>query len=76
MHETNPTERISSAAERMRRHRQRQLAGRRCLLVELREPQIEMLIRTGLLKHETRHDRSEIIKALHAHFDRTLSPMP
>jgi hypothetical protein len=67
----------SAAAERMRRHRQRQRNGLRCLVIELRATEIEMtLIRKGLLKWETRNDRSAIIKALYAFFDRTLSPMP
>jgi hypothetical protein len=64
------------AAERMRRHRQRRRDGLRCLMIELRETEIETLILKGLLKWETRNDRSAIIKALYEFFDRTLSPMP
>jgi hypothetical protein len=63
------------AAERMRRHRERQRNGLRCLVIELRAPEIETLIRTGLLKWETRNDRNAIIEALYEFFDRTLNPM-
>ena len=50
----------SLAAERMRRHRQRQRKGLRCLRIELHEMEIDELIRKGLLKWETRNDRSAI----------------
>ena len=40
------------AAERMRRHRQRRRDGLRCLMVELRETEIDALIGIGLLKAE------------------------
>jgi hypothetical protein len=66
----------STAAQRMRRHRQRQRNGMRCLTIELRETEIEALIYRGLLKWETRNDRSAIIKALYDFFDHTLNPMP
>lgn len=52
----------SLAAERMRRHRQRQRNGLRCLMIELRATEIETLICKGLLKWETRNDRNAIIK--------------
>jgi hypothetical protein len=41
-------------------------------MVELRETEIEALIRTGLLKAETRNDSRAIRKALYAYLDRTL----
>ena len=44
------------AAERMRRHRQRQRNGLRCLTIELRETEIDVLIQKGLLKAEMRND--------------------
>jgi hypothetical protein len=66
----------SAAAERMRRHRQRQRNGLRCITVELHELEIETLIRKGLLKWETRNDRSAIINALYDFFDHTLTPIP
>jgi hypothetical protein len=61
------------AAERMRRHRQRQRNGLRCLTVELRATEIETLIRK--LKWETRNDPNAIVKAIYDHFGRTLGPM-
>jgi hypothetical protein len=62
----------TAAAERMRRHRQRRRDGLRCLVIELRETEIDELIRKGLLKPETRNDTSAIIDALYAHLDSTL----
>jgi hypothetical protein len=62
----------SPAAERMRRHRQRRRDGLRCLTVELREGEIDELIRRGLLKSEMRNDTAEVIDALYAHLDSTL----
>jgi hypothetical protein len=63
----------SLAAERMRRHRQRQRDGLRCLVIELRETEIDALARKGLLKPELRNDTSAIIDALYAHLDRTIA---
>jgi hypothetical protein len=65
-----------SAAERMRRYRQRRRDGLRCLTIQLRETEIEALIYKGLLKPETRHNKNAIINALHSHFDLTLSMTP
>lgn len=67
---------ISSAAERMRRHRQRRRDGMRCLGIELRETEIDALIRKGMLKAETRNNRTAIIDALYVHLDRTLGAIP
>jgi hypothetical protein len=64
----------TAAAERMRRHRQRRRDGLRCLVIELRETEIDDLIRKGLLKSETRNNASAIIYALYAHLDNTLDP--
>jgi hypothetical protein len=68
---TEPAAR-SAAAERMRLHRERRRNGMRCLTIELRETEIEALIRRGLLKSETRNDPSAVTKALYAHLDGTL----
>ena len=62
----------TAAAERMRRHRQRRRDGLRCLVIELRETEIDELIRKGLLKPETRNDTAAIIEALYAHLVTTL----
>jgi hypothetical protein len=64
----------SAAAERMRRHRQRRRDGLRCLIIELRETEIDELIRRELLKSETRNDPSAVIDALYTHLESTLDP--
>jgi hypothetical protein len=64
---------ISAAAQRMRRHRQRRHDGLRCLKIELRETEIDELIRKGVLKSETRNDRNAIIQALYAFLDDSLN---
>jgi hypothetical protein len=68
---TSPT----TAAERMRRHRERRREGMRCLWVELRDTEIDALIRKGLLKPETRHDQNAIADALYDYLERTLDPV-
>jgi hypothetical protein len=62
----------SPAAERMRAHRERRRIGLRCVTVHLREKEIDVLIRKGLLKADARNDLYAVRDALHAHFDRTL----
>jgi hypothetical protein len=62
----------SAAAERMRLHRERRRKGLRCLTVELRETEIDALVRIGLLRAEMRNDPSAISEALYAHLERTL----
>ncbi len=66
----------SAAAERMRAHRQRRRDGLRCVTIELRETEIDALIRKELLKPETRNNPSAIIDALYAFLDRTLDATP
>jgi hypothetical protein len=70
---TNDPTALSSGAERMRRHRQRRHDGLRCLQIQLRETEIDELIRKGMLKSETRNDRNAIIRALYAFFDASLN---
>jgi hypothetical protein len=68
-----PPERAgSAAAERMRRHRQRRRDGLRCLIIELRETEIDALIRKGLLRAEMRNYQNAVSEALYAYLDRTL----
>jgi hypothetical protein len=62
----------SAAAERMRTHRKRRRAGLRCVVVQLRETEIDVLIRRGLLKADARNNVRAIGDAIHAHFDKTL----
>jgi hypothetical protein len=73
---TNSLSSRSRAAERMRLHRERQRRGLRCLMIELRETEVDALIRGGLLEQETRDDRNAVLKALYGHFNRTLGPAP
>jgi hypothetical protein len=46
------------------------------MMIELRETEINALIRRGLLKRETRNDRSAVTKSLYAFLDRSLGAMP
>jgi hypothetical protein len=66
----------SPAAERMRLHRERRRQGLRCLIVELREAEIEALVGMGLLKNQTRDDPEAVSEALYEHLDRTLGATP
>ena len=65
----------SLAAERMRRHRQRKRNSMRCLTIELRETEIETLVRQGLLPTEMRNDPQAVSQALYRFLDRTLGTM-
>jgi hypothetical protein len=68
-------ERLSSAAaERMHLHRERRRQGLRCIIVELRETEIDALVRRGLLEAETRNDKYAVRMALYEYLDRTLGP--
>ena len=66
----------SPAAERMRRSRQRRRDGMRCVRVELRETEIDALIRSNLLTADARNDLQAIRKALYAHLEDTLGANP
>jgi hypothetical protein len=66
----------SPAAQRMRLHRERRRRGLRCLMIELRETDVDTLIRGGLLEQETRNDRNAVLKALYSHFNLTLRSTP
>jgi hypothetical protein len=63
----------SAAAMRMRNHRERQRRGLRCVTVQLRATEIEVLIQKNLLKADARNDARAVRNALHAYLDRTLS---
>ena len=62
----------TAAAERMRCHRQRRRDGLRCFMIELRETEIDALIRDGLLALENRHDYDSVQSALYAFLERAL----
>ena len=63
------------AAERMRRYRERRREGMRCQWIELRDTEIDALVKRGLLKAETRNDQNAIADALYDHLERTLDPV-
>jgi hypothetical protein len=63
---------INPGAERMRRHRQRRRDGMRCIQIEIRDTEIDVLIRRKLLKEETRNDKQAIIDALYEFMEDTL----
>jgi hypothetical protein len=62
----------SPAAERMRRYRERRRDGMRCYMAELRETEIDALIRRGLLKRENRDDAEAVLAGLYAFLEQTL----
>jgi hypothetical protein len=62
----------SPAAVRMRRHRERRRKGLRCLSIEIRDMEIETLVRKGLLPSEMRNSPRAVIEALYTFLDRTL----
>lgn len=62
----------SPAAERMRLHRERKKHGMKCVLIELRNEEIDALIRKQLLKPETRNDREAIAEALYGWLEKEL----
>jgi hypothetical protein len=57
----------------MRRHRQRRRDGLRCLFLELRETEIDVLVQKGLLKADARNNSRAIREALYRYFDSTLN---
>ena len=60
----------------MRLYRQRRRQGLRCMMIELRETEIEAFIRMGLLKPEMRNDRIAVSQALYVHLETTLGSNP
>jgi hypothetical protein len=56
----------------MRLHRDRRRRGLRCLTIEIRETEIDVLIVKGLLNGETRNDPGAVCDALYAHLEETL----
>jgi hypothetical protein len=70
----SPTTAGSSAAERMRRHRQRRRDGLTYLAIEIWKSEIDGLVRLGFLSPETRNDVRAIRNGLYRYFERTLEP--
>jgi hypothetical protein len=56
----------------MRRHRERRRNKLRCFRVELRETEIDWLVRTGFLDHGSHFDKVSVLKAFYIFLDRTL----
>jgi hypothetical protein len=67
------SESLTPAAERMRRYRDRRNKKMRCITIELRETEIDWLIRRGLLNREMRNDLIAVRDALHRFLDHTLN---
>jgi hypothetical protein len=64
------TQPISSAAKRMRRHRQRRRDGLRSLRIELRKTEVDALIEFGYLEEHSRNDTNAVLQAVYRVFDR------
>jgi hypothetical protein len=62
----------SPGAERMARCRRRRQKGMRCLMIELRETEVDVLIRRRLLTAESRHEKAAVRHALYQFLDDTL----
>jgi hypothetical protein len=60
---------LSAAALRMSRHRDRRRKGMRCIIIELRETEIDVLVRLGRLAHDDRADTGAVKKALYGFLD-------
>ena len=59
-------------AERMARCRQRRKNGMRCVMIELREAEVDALIRHRLLGPDDRNYRPAVLQALYRFLDETL----
>jgi hypothetical protein len=62
----------SPGAMRMVRHRNRRRKGLRCVTIELRETEIAVLVRSGLLSNDDRTDTAAIRRALYRFLDAEL----
>jgi hypothetical protein len=70
MSEQTATEKpLSPAAKRMRETRRRRANGLRCVIVEIRDTEIDALIGRGLLPSERRNSKMAISSALHEILD-------
>jgi hypothetical protein len=61
--------RLSPAAERMRRYRERRRRGLSCIKVQLRPSEVDGLIACRLLEPAERQDRIALATALHRYLD-------
>jgi hypothetical protein len=60
----------------MQRLRERRREGLRCVTLEVREAELDALVRKGLLPAERRNERDDIIEALYRLLDRALGAKP
>jgi hypothetical protein len=70
MTDVEQPQKVSPAAERMRRYRARRSKALSCVMIQLREKEIFGLIQCGLLEPSQRQDRAAIAAALHKYLDR------
>jgi hypothetical protein len=63
---------LSPSGERMKLFRERQKDGLRCVTLEIRNEEIDVLIERGLLNDVARNDKEAIKAALYKHLDATL----
>jgi hypothetical protein len=66
-------ETLTPAAIRMRLYRDRRRKELRCVTIEVRETEIDILVQRGLLLGEMRHDPIAVRDALHSFLDQTLN---
>jgi hypothetical protein len=64
--------RLSSAAKRMRRYRERRQRGLRCVTIQIRQSEVDALIHRRLLAPDQRSDQNAMVQALHRFLDMTL----
>jgi hypothetical protein len=62
----------TSGAERMKLHRERKRNKMRCLMMELRNEEIDALVAKKFLKPEMRDDREAIADAIYGWFEQVL----
>jgi hypothetical protein len=63
--------RITAGAERMRISRQRRREGMRCVMIELRDSEIDQLVALGLLTASSRDDINAVAQALYRFLDQS-----
>ena len=64
-----------TAAERMRRSRQRRRQGLACLTIEIKLTEIDELVRRGLVQEPEKNDYQAVLRGIYEHLDRTLGEL-
>jgi len=72
MTEVDP--RLSTAAERMRRHRRRRRVGQQCISVTVEDYQVWALVACGFLDKDQRQNQEAIADALRAYLTEWVMP--